>query len=82
MEYNQDELNEEYEKICFLCRRPESKTGKMVEMGNNICICRECMQKAVDSMQASGLSYQDLLSLSQPVMNGNHDEKKTGEDEA
>ena len=29
---------EEYEKICFVCRRPESKTGKMVCLPNNICI--------------------------------------------
>ncbi len=81
MEHNQDELKEEYEKICFLCRRPESKTGKMVEMGNNICICQECMQKAVDSMQSSGLSYQDLLAMSSPFMtsvqekNENSDQK-------
>jgi ATP-dependent Clp protease ATP-binding subunit ClpX len=64
MEHNQDEKNEEYEKICFLCKRPESKTGKMVDMGNNICICSACMQRAVDSMQSSGISYHDLLDLS------------------
>lgn len=55
---------EEYEKICFVCRRPESKTGKMVCLPNNICICQSCMQKAVDSMEASGLSYQDLMNMS------------------
>ena len=68
MEHNQDERKEEYEKICFLCRRPESRTGKMVDMGNNICICQDCMQKAVDAMQSSGLSYQDLVNLSAPAI--------------
>lgn len=72
-ERDQDELVEEYEKICFLCRRPESRTGKMVDMGNNICICPECMQKAVDSMEASGLSYKDLLDMSSA--NGQDDNK-------
>ena len=63
MAKNQDEIKEEYPKICFLCKRPESKAGKMVEMGGNICICRECMQHAVDSMQASGLSYNGIMNL-------------------
>ena len=32
------EREDEYEKICFLCRRPESKAGKMIELPNNIHI--------------------------------------------
>ena len=63
MAKNQDEIKEEDPKICFLCKRPESKAGKMVEMGGDICICCECMQRAVDSMQASGLSYNGLVNL-------------------
>ena len=27
-----------YEKICFMCRRPESKAGKMIDLPNNIHI--------------------------------------------
>lgn len=82
MEKNQDEMNEEYEKICFLCKRPEHKTGKMVDMGGNICICHECMQRAVDSMQASGLSYNDLMNFTgdgepaEPPENPEEKEKK------
>ena len=30
------EKEDEYEKICFICHRPESVTGKMVELPNNI----------------------------------------------
>ena len=26
----------EYEKFCFLCHRPESQAGKMIELPNNI----------------------------------------------
>ncbi|MDD6614527.1 MAG: ATP-dependent Clp protease ATP-binding subunit ClpX [Lachnospiraceae bacterium] len=55
---------EEYEKVCFICRRPERKTGKMISMPNNICICNDCVQKAFDSMEASGLSYEDILRMS------------------
>ena len=41
----EDDLKEEdeYEKFCFLCRRPESQAGKMIELPNNIHICTECM---------------------------------------
>ena len=37
--------DDEYEKICYICRRPESKTGKMIVMPGNICVCPDCMQK-------------------------------------
>ena len=35
MSENNDTINnqeEEYEKICYICRRPESKAGKMIAM--------------------------------------------------
>lgn len=51
---------EEFEDICFLCRRPESKAGKMVHLPNNINICPQCMQKVFDSMGSSSMNLQDL----------------------
>ncbi len=42
--------DDEYEKICFMCHRPESITGKMIDLPNNICICPDCMQKSFDAM--------------------------------
>ena len=30
-----------YERICFICHRPESVTGKMVELPKNIAVCPE-----------------------------------------
>ena len=38
------------EKFCFLCRRPESKAGPMIELPNNIHVCTDCMQKSFNSM--------------------------------
>lgn len=55
----EDQKKEEYEKICFMCRRPESKAGKMISLPNHICVCQDCMQKAFDSMQASGFTFPD-----------------------
>ncbi len=45
--------NDEYEKICYICRRPESRAGKMVSMPPNICVCPDCLQKAFDSLNST-----------------------------
>ena len=34
-----DKPEKEYEDVCFICRRPESKAGKMYHLPNNICVC-------------------------------------------
>lgn len=53
---------DEYEKVCFLCRRPESRAGKMIALPNNVCICSDCMQKSFDSMTNGSINYNDLLA--------------------
>lgn len=53
---------DEYEKVCFMCRRPESKTGPMITLPQNIHICTECMQKSFDTMNNSNMNYEDLMS--------------------
>ncbi len=52
-----------YEDICYLCRRPESVTGKMIELPNNIKICSDCMQKSFDMINKNGMPNIDLGSL-------------------
>ncbi len=52
--------NDEYEKVCYMCRRPESKAGKMVTMPGNISICSDCMQKTFDTINSQGI---DLASF-------------------
>ena len=49
-----------YEDVCFVCRRPESKTGKMFRLPGGICVCPDCMQKTMDTV--SQFDYQGLLS--------------------
>lgn len=48
------------EEICYICRRPESKAGKMIHIPNNICICQDCMQKTFDTMNQGSFPYMDL----------------------
>lgn len=59
-----EEKTEDYEQVCFLCRRPESKAGKMIAMPQNLCICSECMQKTFDMMQNGNVPYQNMMDLS------------------
>ena len=55
------EKKDTYEKICFMCRRPESKAGKMIDLPNNIHICTDCMQRSFDTMNNSSINYDELM---------------------
>ena len=75
--YNDDEIidssedtekkRNKSEKFCFLCRRPESKAGPMIELPNNIHVCTDCMQKSFNSMNQQfnegKFNYSDLLNM-------------------
>ena len=50
----------EFEDVCFVCRRPESKAGKMFHLPNNICICDDCMHRTMDAV--SQFDYQNMLN--------------------
>lgn len=56
----EDEEDKEYEDVCFVCRRPESKTGKQFKLPNNICVCNDCMHKTMDAV--SQFDYQGMLN--------------------
>ncbi len=50
----------EYEDVCFICRRPESKAGRMFKLPNNICVCDDCMHKTMETV--SQFDYQGMLN--------------------
>lgn len=62
-----EEKKDKAEKFCFLCRRPESKAGPMIELPNNIHVCTDCMQKSFNSMNQQfndgKFNYSDLLNM-------------------
>ena len=49
-----DKKEEKSEKRCYICHRPESEVGTLLSIQNNMCICRDCMQKTFDSMNQFG----------------------------
>ncbi len=66
---------DEYESVCYICRRPESKVGKMIKIPNNICICSDCMQKTFDTINSNGNPYMDMMGLNPNFMNFNSMQK-------
>ncbi len=58
----------DFEDICYICRRPESKAGKMIHIPNNICICNDCMQKTFDTMNNTNMPYMDMMRMDPSMM--------------
>lgn len=49
------EKKDGYERICYMCHRPESEVEKMITIPNNITICSDCMQRTFDQIGIQGL---------------------------
>ncbi|MBP7320109.1 MAG: ATP-dependent Clp protease ATP-binding subunit ClpX, partial [Lachnospiraceae bacterium] len=59
VEQSDTDSEDEYEDICYICKRPEHVAGKMIHIPNNICICSSCMQRTFDSM--GDMNMDDLM---------------------
>ncbi|WP_408643005.1 ATP-dependent Clp protease ATP-binding subunit ClpX [Lacrimispora saccharolytica] len=66
---NKKKEEDEYEKICYVCRRPENVTGPMVSMPGGMNLCHDCMQKAFDSVSQGGFDITKIQNM--PYMNLN-----------
>jgi ATP-dependent Clp protease ATP-binding subunit ClpX len=66
---DKDKDKEDYEEICYLCRRPESKVGKMIHIPNQISICSDCMQKTFDTINKGDNPYMQMMGFSPNMMN-------------
>ena len=59
-EFDTKNTDDGYEDVCFICRRPESRAGKMFKMPGNMTICMDCMQKTMETV--SQMDYQSMLN--------------------
>ena len=57
---NNNTNDDEYEKYCYMCRRPESETGRLLGMAENIYICPDCLQKAFNSINNNSFQFLDF----------------------
>ena len=56
--------DDEYESVCYLCKRTQSRAGNMIKIPGNICICSDCMQKTLNSFSSMGPSGFNLGGFS------------------
>lgn len=56
-----EDNDDEYEDICFVCRRPESIAGKMFHLPHDICVCSDCMQKSIE--MANTMDFGDFPGM-------------------
>ena len=45
-----DYNDRDYEDVCILCQRPESKAGRMFHLPQNVTVCDDCMHKTMETM--------------------------------
>lgn len=62
-----DDNKDKPDVFCYLCKRPESVVGKMIQIPNHIHICTDCMQKTFNIMNNGDNPYMNLVGIS-PVM--------------
>ena len=55
-----DNNNSNYEDVCMMCHRTESKAGRMVKLPGNLCVCEDCMNRSYDLIKNMGLDKQEI----------------------
>lgn len=64
--------NNEYEDVCMICKRSESKAGKMFHLPGNMTICNDCMHRTMDTVSQMEEKHPEMikymLKYGQPFM--------------
>ena len=89
---NKDDNKNTYaESFCTMCFRPESACGKLINMGPNMRVCPDCIQRTIDKFNNSdslklglfpgldGMGFDDIFGLGKaPAKAENAGEKEAG----
>lgn len=62
------EEKDKRERICYVCRRPESQTGTMISVTPQIDICPSCMERAFDTIRKSGMDISKLSGITPEML--------------
>ena len=58
----EDDSKDDYEEICYMCRRPESIAGKMIHIPmENVCMCIDCMERSFNMMNNTPIDYDEIM---------------------
>ncbi|MBQ6075777.1 MAG: ATP-dependent Clp protease ATP-binding subunit ClpX [Lachnospiraceae bacterium] len=60
---DRDGKDGDYEQFCSMCRRPESKCGKLMRLPGGLNICTDCMQRSFDTFRQSGIDINSLPKI-------------------
>ncbi len=69
VDVKKEDDEDDYEDVCFVCKRPERIAGKMIKLMDNMAVCDDCMKKSLES-----LDMIDKLALKQGMMQSKDDE--------
>ena len=53
--------SDDYEKICSICSRTESKAGKIISMPGGLYVCPDCMEKTFDAIDNNDIDYNEIM---------------------
>jgi len=56
-------MPDDFDSVCMICRRPESKAGQMIHMPGGICVCSDCLQRTIDMTEHIDPSILNGMSL-------------------
>ena len=59
-------MSEEYESFCFMCKRPESVTGRMLRLSDGLCVCNDCLQRTIDMSKNMNFSPEMFSNMDMP----------------
>ena len=51
------------ERFCYICKRSEKQTGKLIKLPNDIYVCPDCMQKSMDMVNQGYFNNFDFNSF-------------------
>lgn len=66
IEVTDEVVEDKSPKRCYSCQRTEQQAGRLIEMPGNLCVCQDCMQKAMDVMKNQDLSKMDFSRMGFP----------------
>jgi len=77
-----DYQDRDYEDVCIICRRPESKAGRMFHLPGNITVCNDCMHMTMETvshidngmfpnMSGMNMSSTDMKAFMDAINNSN-----------
>ena len=85
-----DYQDRDYEDVCIICRRGESKAGRMFHLPGNITVCDDCMHMTMETvnhidksmfpnMSGMNMSAMDMQAFMNAINGANGSKQPSGE---